>query len=274
MDIGSKARRFERTLTRSVDAALGELIGRDEPTPLEIVHAVVDRAEREVLEIGRGRRVFPFNRVTVQIAGARDREARARVEAVIAGPPSLGDRLEERLRAAGCTNMHVAVRIVHVAQRGSGWANARFNVAFERGGEAPAAPGPAAVPAPPPRVKLAVVKGHAAQRVHVFAGGRIDIGRCVEVLDRRQRVIRTNHIAFSENDSDENSSVSRRHAHITFSEEDGGYRLWDDRSSHGTSIVRDGRTIRVPAGARGSRLCTGDEIVLGRARLRVTLERA
>ena len=272
MDIAGKARKLERTLARSVDAAIGELVGRDEPTPLEIVHAVVDRAEREVLEIGRGRRVFPFNRVTVQIAGARDREARARVEAVLAGPPSLAERLDERLRAAGCANANVVVKVVHVAERAEGWSNARFNVSFDRAAEAIAPAPPVPVSAAVPRLKLTVTKGQAAQRVYVFSGGRVDIGRCADVVDRRQRIIRTNHIAFSEEGGDENLSVSRRHAHITFGEQDGSYRIWDDRSAQGTSIVRNGRTIRVTPGERGAKLSSGDELVLGRAHLKVTID--
>jgi hypothetical protein len=271
MDIAGKARKLERTLTRSVEAAIGELVGRDEPTPLEIVHAVVDRAEREVLEVGRGRRVFPFNRVSVQIAGAGDREARARVMAVMAGPPSLTERLHERLRAAGCTSADVSIKVVFVARRADDWPDARFNVAFDR---VAAAVLPAAAPAaaaPPPRLKLTITKGQAAQRVYVFNGGRIDVGRCAEIVDRRQHVIRTNHIAFSE-EGDENLSVSRRHAHITYSENDRGYRVWDDRSAQGTSIVRNGRTIRVTPGARGARLSSGDEIVLGRAHLKVAID--
>jgi predicted component of type VI protein secretion system len=83
-------------------------------------------------------------------------------------------------------------------------------------------------------------------------------------------VLRTNHVAFSEEEADENLSVSRRHAHIAFDE--GAYRIWDDRSARGTSIVRGGRTVRVPASARGTRLVSGDEIVLGRARLRVAID--
>ena len=272
MDFAGKARKLERTLTRSVDAAIGELVGRDEPTPLEIVHAVVERAEREVLEIGRGRRVFPFNRVTVQIAGARDREARARVAAVVAGPPSLADRLVERLRSAGCADADVAVKVVHVAERGADWSNGRFNVTFDRGVEVVQPSAPAAAPAPVPRLKLTIVKGQAAQRVYAFTGGRVELGRCAEVVDRRQRVVRTNHVAFAEEGAEENLSVSRRHAHIAFIAPEGAYRLWDDRSAQGTSIVRNGRTIRVTPGARGTRLASGDEVVLGRAHVRVSID--
>ena len=135
-------------------------------------------------------------------------------------------------------------------------------------------PLPTPVPRPaaePPRLKLAVGTGNADQRSYIFSGGRIDIGRRAEVVDQRQRLIRTNHIAFAEDETEINQSVSRRHAHIEFSAADRCYRLWDDRSAQGTSIIRSGRTIKVPAGARGTKLATGDEIALGHARLRVTI---
>jgi pSer/pThr/pTyr-binding forkhead associated (FHA) protein len=116
---------------------------------------------------------------------------------------------------------------------------------------------------------LTVLKGDADQRVYVFKGGRIDIGRRAEVFDQRHRLIRTNHIAFRDEGAD-NETVSRRHAHIDYDEARGAYRVWDDRSVHGTNIIRNGRTVRVPAGARGTRLEAGDEIVLGAARLKVS----
>jgi predicted component of type VI protein secretion system len=45
--------------------------------------------------------------------------------------------------------------------------------------------------------------------------------------------------------------------------------MHDDGSEHGTSIVRQGRSLQVPRGSRGVRLESGDEIVLGDARVRV-----
>ena len=274
MDFAGKAQKIERKLARSLDAAIGELVGRDEPAPLEMVHAVLDRAEREIQEIGRGRRVFPFNTVRVLVvAGARDREARARIDAVIAGPPSLADRLAERLAAAGCTRTPTATEVVYVKQRGDDWQDARFHVLFdrvERGASPPASASASAATAAVPRIKLTVVKGSAAQRVSVFTGGRVDIGRRAEVLDQRQRLIRTNQIAFMEDGGAENQSVSRRHAHIEFA--DGCYRIRDDGSAHGTSLVRAGRTIKVAAGTRGTKLSSGDEIILGHARLKVAIE--
>jgi len=271
MDIAGKARKIERKLARTVDAAIGELVGRDDPAPLEIVHAVLDRAEHEVQDIGRGRRVFPYNCVHVHVAaGPGDKEARARFDAVVTGPPSLAQRLADRLRAAGCADAHVTTAIVYTDQRAEGWDDPRFHVVFDRvaGTVEAAAPLPEP-PADTPRLKLTVVKGSADQRAYVFTGGRIDIGRRTEVIDQKQRLIRTNQVAFSEEGADENRTVSRRHAHVEFVAQEGSYRIWDDRSTHGTSIVRGGKTIRVAAGAKGTRLEAGDEIALGHARLRV-----
>ena len=276
MDIAGKARKIERKLARTVDAAIGELVGRDEPAPLEIVHAVLDRAEHEVQEIGRGRRVFPFNCVRILVfSGAQDTAAKARFEAVLAGPPSLVERLSDRLRSAGCTDARLTTDVVYVKERADDWEDPRFHVTFDRVPEAPvepAAPPAPVAPAEIPRLKLTVVKGTADQRVYAFTGGRTDIGRRADVIDHKQRLIRTNQVAFSDEGPDENRTVSRRHAHVEFIEREACYRIFDDRSAHGTSLVRGGRTIKVPPGARGARLEAGDEIALGHARLKVAFD--
>ena len=274
MDFVSKARKLERRISRTVDAAVVEFVGRSASAPLEVVHGVVDRAEAEIQDIGRGRRVFPFNRVRLQIAiGSSDKESRARYAAVIDGPPSLSDRLAERLVASGCRIERIDTAVVFVRRRGSDWGAADFHVEFDRVDLPPeAVAGPRRSDQPSVRLKLTIVKGAAEQRSYAFTTGRIDIGRRSDVVDQRQRLIRTNHVAFSEEGPDENRTVSRRHAHIEFSEQERCYRLWDDRSAHGTAIVRRGRSIRVPPGARGMRLETDDEIVLGQARIRVGVE--
>lgn len=275
MDIVGKARKLERRISRSVDAAVGELLG-ESPTsssPIEIVHAVVDAAEQQVQEAGRGRRLFPFNRVILYVpAAARDRQTRARFAAVTEGPPSLANRVRERLQAIGCKADDLSADVVYVPKPLPEWRSPEFHVDFERAAPAaaPTAPKPAAVAAP--RLRLTVVSGTADRRAYLFDGGHIDIGRRAEVVDARQRVVRTNHVAFTEDGAEINRTVSRRHAHIIYSATGHEYRLWDDRSAHGTSVMRNGRTIPVPSGARGTRLQSGDEIVIGQARLRVTFE--
>jgi FHA domain-containing protein len=273
MDFASKARKLERRISRTVDAAVVEFVGRTTTSPIEIVHGVLDRAEAEIQDIGRGRRVFPFNRVRVQVI-AGDKESRARAAAVIDGPPSLSDRLIERLKSSGCTLDTLDVPVVYVRRRAPDWSEADFHVDFDRADRSPQKQAPAEqVHDAILRLKLAVIKGTTEQRSYAFTGGRIDIGRRSDVVDQRQRLIRTNHVAFVEDGPDENRTVSRRHAHIEFDAQDRSYRLWDDRSAHGTTIIRNGRAIRVPAGARGTRLETDDEIVLGHARLRVVVEK-
>ncbi len=269
MDIVGKARKLERRIARTLDAAVVELVGPSTSAPLEIVQAVVDRAELEVIDAGRGQRVFPFNRVRVHVrAGARDRDTRARFAAVVEGPPSLSERLLTRLQAAGVPSPAVAVELVFVAKAGKQWETAEYHVEFERRDDAPAA---AATASPPPRLQLTIVQGRAGRRAFEFTGGRIDIGRGREVLDTKQRLVRTNHVAFDEQGPDANQSVSRRHAHVIYDAATREYRLLDDRSVHGTSIVRNGRTIVVHPGSRGVRLEAGDEILLGQVRIRVGL---
>lgn len=272
MDIAGKARRLERKITRTIEAAVEEFVGPSAITPIEIVHAVLDRAEQQVQDVGRGRRAFPFNQVRVHlVAAAKDKEARGRLAAMLDGPPSLAERLVERLRSAGCSAADLETEIVFARASGPDWISREYHVEFERVARA-AAPAPAVDAEPAPAscvpIRLTVVKGTADQRAYVFKGGRIDIGRRAEVFDQRQRLVRTNHIAFQDEAGD-NDTVSRRHAHIEYDEARGRYRVWDDHSVHGTNIIRNGRTVRVPAGARGTRLEAGDEIVLGAARLKV-----
>ena len=81
--------------------------------------------------------------------------------------------------------------------------------------------------------------------------------------------LRTNHVAFLERLGVANQTVSRRHVHILYEPDGRGFCVLDDGSEHGTGIIRHGRTLAVPRGARGVRLESGDEIVLGEARVRV-----
>lgn len=273
MDIAGKARKLEQRISRTVDAAVEEFIGKSAVAPIEIAHAVLHRAESEIQDIGRGRRTFPFNRVRLHvIAAPGDRKSRARLSAVVDGPPSLGERLADHLRSAGCTVDGIHVEVQYARRRGAGWADADFHIEFDRVDATMVTPALPTAADRMGRIRLAVVKGSATQRNYAFGKGRIDIGRSVEIVDQRQRLLRTNHVAFGEEGPDANRTVSRRHAHIEYSETERCYRIWDDRSAHGTMIIRDGRTVKVPAGARGIKLQSDDEIALGHARLKVMVE--
>ena len=118
---------------------------------------------------------FPSTGCSVLVvAPARRREARARFAAVVDGPPSLAERLPDRLRSAGCAASDVGtrngLREAAGARRGT---DARFHVEFDRRGEprrSPAAPG-AARRRRRRDCRLAVVNGTAEQRSYAFSGG-------------------------------------------------------------------------------------------------------
>jgi hypothetical protein len=269
MDILRRVRDLEAKIASTVDRRVGDFVQSGTREPLEIVHALVEAAVQEVQSSGRGRRVFPFNGATVTVM-APSRDARARFEAVLADGPSLRSRIIERLRSAGCDVTDVVVAVNYVARAQKGWKNPAFHIEFAReaGAERPTPP----VAPKPVRLDVTVLNGVAERRTCSFVATRIDLGRCAEVRDNLHRLIRTNHVAFVEGSTDVNQSVSRRHAHISYESHSRGFRLHDDGSEHGTGIVRAGRTVAVPRGSRGVRLQTGDEIVLGEARLRVRFE--
>jgi FHA domain len=269
MDILGKARKLEAKITARFDRAAKELAGSGAREPLEIVHAILDIVEREIQPGSRGTRVFPFNRIEIAVL-ASSPEARGRLEAVFGGDTPLPARIVERLQSGGCATADLVVSIDYVARGQKNWRAREFDVAFGRVAEPIA--GQPAVDSTPARIELSVARGVAERRSYSFLAHRIDLGRCAEIRDSRNRLVRTNHVAFIEGSGEVNQSVSRQHAHIAYEPRTGQFRLHDDGSGHGTGIVRDGRTVDVPRGSRGVRLQSGDEIVLGEARLRVRLQ--
>ena len=268
MRILEKARRFESTLSRSLDQAARRLAAPVARQPLETMHAIVDAVAAHLEPAGRGRFVFPFNRLGISIAAA-SRAEQSRYEAVFADSPPLDERIKERLRAGGCDVPRLRVQTTFVERAGATWNEPDFFIDFDRVAHDEPMVEEAAPPAE--HLRLAVVGGTADKPSYTFARGSINLGRCAEVRDHRHRLLRTNHVAFTDASSDANHTVSRRHAHIDYASDNGQYRVCDDGSTHGTSVVRRGKTIPVPSGARGIRLHSGDEIVLGEARLRVRI---
>jgi hypothetical protein len=272
MDILGKARRLESRITATLDKAAKEFVQSGEREPLEIVHAILDIVDREIQPGGRGKRIFPFNRIEVFVL-APSREARDRLEAILGGDTPLMARIVDRLQSAGCSVPDLAVSIEYVDRAKKGWRAREFDVALSKAAEAGPPPLAAVVDEMKPgRIEIAVSRGTTEQRSYSFVATRIDLGRCAEVRDSRHRLLRTNHVAFIEGSDDVNQTVSRQHAHIDYEPRTARFRVHDDGSGHGTGIVRDGRTIPVPRGSRGVRLQSGDELVLGDARLRVRFQ--
>jgi hypothetical protein len=242
--------------------------------PLEVYRAILDDIEDATEPGARGARIFPYHQVNVAV-WVTDAHQRATAEAVFAEAPALEARVRARLRQAGCTDVEgVSVNLKFVDAADTESSGREYQIEY---GRQATRPRPVRTPKPSGaerrELQLAVAAGKASRPRFSFSGERINIGRLESVVDRQQRVVRRNQVAFVDDADPINQSVSRSHAHIRFDDASGEIHLHDDGSTHGTRVVRAGRTIEVPRGARGLLLRDGDEVVLGQARLRVTIGR-
>jgi hypothetical protein len=245
------------------------LAPKDAPELAEIRLAVLEEILKKGQRVG-GRMVFPFNLVRIYVRGASEEEAAFLKSEFLKG------YFEQEIRE----------RLARVSYRFPD----DLEVAFEATAEMPAAPDdwlrvetesrprkePATGSARRP-ARLVVVRGTAAASEILLNKERINIGRTVEVY-RAQGPSRRNDLAFT----DDNSTVSREHAHILYSKRTGEYRLYNDRwYQHGTKeagdcglwIIRDGLSQEVHRDARGVKLEPGDEIQLGRAVVKFQVSR-
>jgi len=243
-------------------------------SPLEIRRAILDDVESRVIAVGEGKRIFPNNLLRVHLLVA-DPEERVRFEAVVREAWNLKREISERLADRGCPlPAGFDVEVAFDEEAHPRFADRRFYVEYltrEAPAEEPVKP---AAPAggPPesrPILELTVLKGTATQRVYEIEGTRAFLGRLEEVVDHDGRVRRRNDVAFLEV-GEINSTVSREHARIAWDAESGGYWLRAEQNASGTRIYRGGGTIDVSShDRRGVRLQPGDEILLGRAAVKV-----
>jgi hypothetical protein len=278
-------RTLESRLTASIERRAHDWTGAPVTQPLEIIEHAVDAIAGHVHPAGRGRHTFPFNRVRVTFV-APTAEGRARMDAMCASAPALGERVLRRLTSAGCqiaeTDLDISIDFVEAPD--PVW-TAPYGLALARAEASerePRADAGAAV-----QIDVLVTAGTAERGAYSFATLPIAIGRGADVRDSQRRLVRINHVSFLEPparslneaesfsdraaDKDINATVSRRHARIELDALTGRPRVIDENSAQGTSIIRQGRGIAVPRGSRGLGLQSGDEIVLGEARLTVRI---
>jgi hypothetical protein len=234
--------------------------------PLEIREAVLDAIEHKVEPIGRGRRVFPYNRILVRVA-----QPSADRPTLDAAFRELDARIRERLEELQCgVPKGLDVKVAFLKRAPAEWIPGQlFSVEYDNQAELP--PEHRDVPRPV-SVRVTVVKGAASQQVFTFTAPIIAIGRTAEPIDERGRV-RRNDVVFLDTVDGATETVGRAHARVKFDVETGEYHLFDEGSSNGTSIIRRGTTIPVPAhDPRGVRVQAGDEIQLGRAVIRMSID--
>ena len=252
-------------LRRFFDTPLG-----DDATPLEIGQAVLDKIEQRVQPVGRGRRVFPFTALQVRVL---TREATR--PAVVATFEHLAARVHERLAELRCEPAPlIGVGVTCLTDPPETWSAGQvFEVEYVAAVAGAASPGltPTSV-LPPAVLRVTVVEGVATASEFTFGEATVSIGRSADPNDERGRM-RRNRIAFLDGVNNVNDTVGRAHAKVRFDPDTREYRVFDEGSSNGTSIVRDGKLITVHrSDPRGVRIRTGDEIQVGRAVLRVDIE--
>jgi hypothetical protein len=253
-------------LERRIDEKLRGLLRSSSPDQkrelLEIHRAVLDDVAAHVDTLPRGKQAFGYTQLDVQIL-LPDPALRRSYELVFVEADSLSRDIRQQLedqRVELPARVSVDVELVpelppDVAARG-------FDVHY---GSAPILQPLKEVT----EVRFTIISGSAQQQELLVKKKRINLGRLAEVTDAEQRLTRQNDVAFRDDAPAPNQSVSRAHAHIEFDPEKAVFRLYDDRSAHGTTVVRDGTVIPVPPGpSKGVALQDGDEIVLGQARIR------
>lgn len=264
--------RLLRRIEKTMDDRLRSLFsgGREAPGAREAIELYRDALEQIASRATagkRGDRMFPFNLITIELQ-AGDAERRTVLETLF-DVRTLADDIRATLKEEGVTppaDLTVVMRYPEDA-------SAELRVTCERT-EAPVAAAPAvpvaAEPIPITPARLITTIGISSAPGFDLNQPRVNLGRENEVVDSLGRTIRRNDLFFVESAHEANASVSRSHAHIRF--ESGEWRIYDDGSSLGTSIVREGRLLAVPAHAgRGVALRPGDEIYLGQVRLRFEL---
>ena len=261
MSIIENVRRLEKRIEKLAERS-------DVPLqPIEVRKATLDEIEDLVEPATKSRRIFPYNRVTVEVV-APDAKRRAAMEAVLGERSDLGTAVSARLKSAGCpVPAGLEVRLKLVKRASADWEKGRaFRVRCEHADVEPAKPAASRIAGQ--AAALVVIKGDASLERFPVKGERTNIGRLAEVVDGHRRVVRRNHVVFTDGDNPVNLTVSRSHAHIAPTPS-GEYRLFDDGSSTGTRILRAGQTLALPPGSpRGTKLQSGDEIFFGQALVR------
>lgn len=261
-----------RKLEKSMDARLRALFGgrpgseRERASgreAIELYRDALDQIAGRAVPGTRGDRVFPFDRISIELR-AEDADRKAALETIFEPGQLLEDVkatfAEER--TAPPVGLAVSVRFPEGA-------TAELRLVCEKSEQPVAAEGAAPVAARRTAVTLVTVWGVASDEVFRLDRSHLSIGRENEVPDAQGRTVRRNELFFPEDAHEANASVSRSHAHLSFDEGTGEWRIYDDGSSLGTDLYRDGRRIVVPAhSARGVMVRPGDEIHLGQVRVR------
>ena len=255
-----------RDIEKRIDAQLKKLFTSENAAAqgkelIEIQRLILDEVEDHAQMLPRARRRFPYNDLTIRVAAAEP-DRRSAIDLVFIEGNALQTEIANHLRSEQIEvppNLQVQVEAIEdppaeIAAKG-------FHIIYNT--REAAKPEPKSKQA----VRLTVLHGDTEQPSYEINKPRIHLGRLPEVLDERRRPIRRNDVVFLESSDKPNSTVSRAHAHIEYDSNSAQFRLFDDGSSYGTSVMHNGRLVNVPPAGRGLRVEDGDEIYIGQARV-------
>jgi hypothetical protein len=254
--VWSIGERFQAAVRRFFAGPLGP-----DARPLEICEAVLEDVERQVTPVGDGRRVFPYQRVACRVVAPG--ASRGSCEAAF---DDFDAKVRARLAEVRCEIPgDLDVRVTVLRRTPAGWDTGRiYAVDYRTAPETAAESTPAR-----PVLQVTVLAGGTTQSAYTFEATTVLVGRGAEVVDHDGRV-RRNHVAFAETGDEVAETVGRAHARFTWDASIREYRVFDEGSSNGTHVLRDGATMRVPPrDPRGVRVRSGDSVQFGRAQVRL-----
>jgi hypothetical protein len=246
-EVGKKIEAF----LGAVETSLGRLF---KPTaaparePVEHRMEAVREIAGQVQPTGRGGYYFPHEQVKVILHDASLKTAFAN--------PHFESDVRAELKERGCDRAAIPVTIDFLEQPG-----ALYEIEFPEARRVEST-------VTRPAASLHLVQGKADIEELAISKDRVFIGRLAEVRFKDGRLSRRNDFAFDETET----TVARKHAWIQYDAASGKFRVFNDPECElGTHVYRDGATIPSDS-ARGVQLKDGDEIHLGNARLRFTIE--
>jgi hypothetical protein len=242
-----------RDFERTIDEKLRGLFQGQKREVIEIQRAILDDIADRAQSLPRARRVLASNDIAIRIP-APEEDRRTAFRLVFIEGNALEQEIKTHLRREEIefpADLRVAVELLEEAV--PDFADKGFHIVFGTREREPASK---------PEVKTVRFTLPAGTAIEV-SGRRTHIGRTPDVLDDRRRLVRRNDLAIDD------QTVSRAHAHIEQDAGTGDFRLFDDGSSYGTSVLHGGRLVEVPkGGARGQKIESGDEIYFGQTRVR------
>lgn len=231
--------------------------------PLELRHQILNEVERAVEP---HRQDFSFNRLIVHVLAPEGR-VRLRFEAALESQSeSFQHAVRRQLKEARLpipTSLNITWKYHRTAplKFAEHFEKKSFYIELQRRKVAKTA-------------VLDVKKGRTSKsRYLIRSAHMVTIGRMPEVADEKGRLVRRNKIAFFDYEDprlegDEGKiqrTVSRAHARICYDEAAGVFRLYDDQSTCGTAVVREGYPVPIQVKQQSIALQDGDLLYFGKA---------